>query len=68
MVADHKGAGDRIIVRRDGECVRLFSRKAIDWTARLPAIGASRSTARRSWSGRTGSRIVLPTNAQARNR
>src|SRR6516165_11871506 len=28
----------RIIVRRDGERVRLFSRKAIDWTARLPAI------------------------------
>ena len=26
------------IVRRDGEHVRLYSRKAIDWTERLPAI------------------------------
>jgi bifunctional non-homologous end joining protein LigD len=33
-----KHDGYRIIVRRDGERVRLFSRKAIDWTARLPAI------------------------------
>jgi len=38
----------RIIVRRDGECVRLYSRKAIDWTARLPAIaeGAGRLKAK----------------------
>jgi hypothetical protein len=39
-----KHDGYWIIVRRDGECVRLYSRKAIDWTARLPAIaeGAGR--------------------------
>jgi bifunctional non-homologous end joining protein LigD len=33
-----KHDGYRIIVRRDGESVRLYSRRAIDWTARLPAI------------------------------
>jgi bifunctional non-homologous end joining protein LigD len=27
-----------LIVRRDGEHARLYSRNAIDWTARLPAI------------------------------
>ena len=43
-----KHDGYRIIVRRDGECVRLYSRKAIDWTARLPAIaeGAGRLKAK----------------------
>jgi ATP-dependent DNA ligase len=43
-VHELKHDGYRIIVRRDGERVRLFSRKAIDWTARLPAIaeGAGR--------------------------
>jgi bifunctional non-homologous end joining protein LigD len=34
-----KHDGYRMIVRRDGDRVRLFSRKAVDWTARLlPAI------------------------------
>jgi bifunctional non-homologous end joining protein LigD len=65
-VHEIKHDGYRIIVRRDGDCVRLYSRKAINWTARPPASqkardglrpGASRSTARRSWSGRTGSPI-----------
>jgi bifunctional non-homologous end joining protein LigD len=47
-VHEIKHDGYRIIVRRDGERVRLFSRKAIDWTARLPAIaeGARRLKAR----------------------
>ena len=30
-----------MIVRRDGAVVRLFSRNANDWTARLPAIAAA---------------------------
>jgi bifunctional non-homologous end joining protein LigD len=30
-----------MIVRRDGPTVRLYSRNAIDWTARLPAIAAA---------------------------
>jgi len=37
-VHEIKHDGYRIIVRRDGDRVRLFSRKANDWTARLPAI------------------------------
>ena len=47
-VHEIKHDGYRIIVRRDGERVRLFSRKAIDWTARLPAIaeGAGRLKAK----------------------
>jgi bifunctional non-homologous end joining protein LigD len=35
-----KHDGYRMLVRRDGGHVRLFSRKAIDWTNRLPAIAA----------------------------
>jgi ATP-dependent DNA ligase len=37
-VHEIKHDGYRLIVRHDGERVRLYSRKAIDWTARLPAI------------------------------
>jgi bifunctional non-homologous end joining protein LigD len=44
-VHEIKHDGYRIIVRGDGEGVRLFSRKAIDWTARLPAIADARGTA-----------------------
>jgi bifunctional non-homologous end joining protein LigD len=35
-----KHDGYRMIVRKEGENVRLYSRNAIDWTARLPAIAA----------------------------
>jgi bifunctional non-homologous end joining protein LigD len=31
----------RLIVRRDGPTVRLYTRNAYDWTARLPAIAAA---------------------------
>jgi ATP-dependent DNA ligase len=56
-----KHDGYRIIVRRDGEGVRLFSRKAIDWTARLPAIaeGARRLKAR-SFTRDGGAVVVGP--------
>ena len=33
--------GYRLIVRRDGPTVRLYSRNAYDWTVRLPAIAAT---------------------------
>jgi bifunctional non-homologous end joining protein LigD len=39
-VHEIKHDGFRMLVRRDGASVRLYSRKAIDWTARLPAIAA----------------------------
>ena len=35
-----KHDGFRMLVRRDGDSVLLYSRKALDWTARLPAIAA----------------------------
>jgi ATP-dependent DNA ligase len=33
-----KHDGYRMIVRRDGDNVRLYSREAIDWSGRVPAI------------------------------
>jgi bifunctional non-homologous end joining protein LigD len=40
-VHEIKHDGYRIIVRRDGRTVRLYSRNAYDWTARLSAIAAA---------------------------
>jgi bifunctional non-homologous end joining protein LigD len=40
-VHEIKRDGYRMIVRRDGPAVRLFSRSANDWTARLPTIAAA---------------------------
>jgi bifunctional non-homologous end joining protein LigD len=40
-VHEIKHDGYRIIVRRDGPTVRLFSRNAYDWTARLSAIATA---------------------------
>jgi bifunctional non-homologous end joining protein LigD len=39
---DHeiKHDGYRLIVRRDGEAVRLFTRRGYDWTDRYPATSA----------------------------
>jgi ATP-dependent DNA ligase len=36
-----KHDGERIIVRRDGPIVRLYSRNAYDWTVRLAAIAVA---------------------------
>jgi ATP-dependent DNA ligase len=40
-VHEVKHDGYRLIVRRDGEAVRLFTRRGHDWTDRYPAITAS---------------------------
>jgi bifunctional non-homologous end joining protein LigD len=40
-VHEIKHDGYRMMVRRDGPTVRLYSRNAYDWTARLPAIAAA---------------------------
>src|SRR5215475_13706279 len=40
-VHEIKHDGYRLIVRRDGPTVRLYSRNAYDWTRRLPAIAAA---------------------------
>ena len=39
-VHEIKHDGYRMIVRRDGETVRIYSRRGYDWTARLPRITA----------------------------
>jgi ATP-dependent DNA ligase len=36
-----KHDGYRLQVRRDGEVVRLFTRRGYDWTDRYPAIAAT---------------------------
>jgi ATP dependent DNA ligase domain len=40
-VHEVKHDGYRLIVRRDGETVRLFTRRGYDWTERYPAIVAA---------------------------
>jgi bifunctional non-homologous end joining protein LigD len=40
-VHEIKHDGYRLIVRRDGDTVRLFTRRGYDWTARYPAIAAT---------------------------
>ena len=38
--------GYRLIVRRDGEAVRLFTRRGYDWTDRYPAIATAAAKVR----------------------
>ena len=45
-VHEIKHDGYRLIVRRDGETVRLFTRRGYDWTDRYPAIAAAAAKAR----------------------
>jgi bifunctional non-homologous end joining protein LigD len=40
-VHEIKHDGYRLIVRRDGVIVRLFTRRGYDWTDRYPAIAAA---------------------------
>jgi bifunctional non-homologous end joining protein LigD len=40
-VHEVKHDGYRLIVRRDGETVRLFTRRGYDWTGRYPAIASA---------------------------
>jgi bifunctional non-homologous end joining protein LigD len=40
-VHEVKHDGYRLIVRRDGETVRLFTRRGYDWTERYPAIASA---------------------------
>ena len=47
-VHEIKHDGYRLIVRRDGSVVRLFTRRGHDWTERYPAIASAASKLRRS--------------------
>jgi bifunctional non-homologous end joining protein LigD len=40
-VHEIKHDGYRLIARRDGDTVRLFTRRGFDWTERYPAIAAA---------------------------
>src|SRR6516164_9749823 len=40
-VHEIKHDGYRLIVRRDGDSVRLFTRRGYDWTGRYPAIAST---------------------------
>jgi ATP dependent DNA ligase domain len=54
-VHEVKHDGYRLIVRRDGEAVRLFTRRGHDWTDRYPAIARPPPICARSrsrWTGR----------------
>jgi bifunctional non-homologous end joining protein LigD len=60
-VHEIKHDGYRLIVRRDGTAVRLFTRRGYDWTDRYPAIAAARGQAAREvvhagWRGGGGRR------------
>ena len=41
-----KHDGYRMICRRDGDRVRVFSRNGLDWTDRLPRVAAARAALR----------------------
>jgi bifunctional non-homologous end joining protein LigD len=41
-----KHDGFRFICRRDGDCVRVFSRRGHDWTDRVPLIAMALQTLR----------------------
>jgi bifunctional non-homologous end joining protein LigD len=47
-----KHDGYRLIVSRDGETVRLFTRRGYDWTERYPAIAAAAAKLKARWMGR----------------
>jgi bifunctional non-homologous end joining protein LigD len=58
-VHEIKHDGYRMIVRRDGPVVRLYSRKANDWAARLPAIAAAAERIRAKRFTLDGEAVVL---------
>jgi len=58
-VHEIKHDGYRMIVRRDGPTVRLYSRNAYDWTARLPAIAVAAERIRAKSFTIDGEAVVL---------
>src|SRR6266481_2588360 len=58
-VHEIKHDGYQLIVRRDGPTVRLYTRNAYDWTARLPAIAAGAERIRAKSFTIDGEAVVL---------
>jgi bifunctional non-homologous end joining protein LigD len=54
-----KHDGYRLIVRRDGETVRLFTRRGHDWTERYPAIAAAAAKLRAKSFTLDGEAVVV---------
>jgi bifunctional non-homologous end joining protein LigD len=58
-VHEIKHDGYRLIVRRDGEAVRLFTRRGYDWTDRYPAIAAAAAKRRAKSFTLDGEAVVV---------
>jgi bifunctional non-homologous end joining protein LigD len=58
-VHEIKHDGYRLIVRRDGEAVRLFTRRGHDWTVRYPAIAAAAAKLRAKSFTLDGEAVVV---------
>jgi bifunctional non-homologous end joining protein LigD len=65
-VHEIKHDGYRMIVRRDGPIVRLYTRNAEDWTARLPAIAAAAQRIKAKSFTIDGEAVVLDPNGLSR--
>jgi hypothetical protein len=63
-----KHDGYRLIVRRDGKAVRLFTRRGYDWTDRYPAIAAVAAKLRaRSFTLRSPAPMASPCSKHVAN-
>jgi bifunctional non-homologous end joining protein LigD len=65
-VHEIKHDGYRMIVHRDGPAVRLYSRNAYDWTARLSAIAAAAERIKAKSFTIDGEAVVLGPNGLSR--
>jgi hypothetical protein len=65
-VHEIKHDGYRIIVRRDGAAVRLYSRNAYDWTARLASIAAAAEQIKAESFTIDGEAVVLGPDGSSR--
>jgi ATP dependent DNA ligase domain len=59
-VHEIKHDGYRLIVRRDGKAVRLFTRRGYDWSDRYPAIAAAAAKLRAKSFTLDGEAVVGP--------
>jgi bifunctional non-homologous end joining protein LigD len=64
-VHETKHDGYRLIVRRDGKAVRLFTRRGHDWTDRYPAIASAAAKLRAKSFTPDGEAVVPGADAVA---
>jgi ATP-dependent DNA ligase len=64
-VHEIKHDGYRLIVRRDGPAVRLFTRRGYDWTDRYPAVAAAAAKLRAKSFTLDGEAVVCGTDGVA---